>query len=521
MPRPSALLALVLLTGCSDQKLAALEPIVSVHPEEVVFSDLVLGEPATARVQVGNAGRAPLDVERVVVEPPFALSWSEGVIEPGAVAAVDLTFTPEEEADLNALLTVLSNDPDTPIWDVPVRAAPRAPRVTADPAAIVWEDSLTGGTESLVVSNEGEGPLRILGLSVASDGGGVFSLGLSALPSLMGAGDDSILDVSAAPSDLATGMLRILSNDPITPVLDIPLQIGASVQACPDLAYPEDTVDIDDTCEFAGLPPTWDPVVEATWRTFPTWPGSQAASQATVGRITDDNGDGVVDADDPPDLCIITPATDVPDFVAERTGVLRVLDSVGIVEHWSVNTFSWAGETWAIHINGTCALGDIDHDGEAEVVTPVKLPDTSAYGVVAFDDTGAVEWLTEMSFPGSALGEPWRWSSAPALADLEGDGDVEVVVGRTIFDGTSGALEAYGAVQNIGTSEFYINAGPKSFPADLDGDGVMEVVSGPSLLAPDGSILCEAPTATAIRPWPTSTATAWERWSSAAPRRSA
>jgi ABC-type sugar transport system ATPase subunit len=70
-----SLLALASLSGCSDQTIVALRPIITVGSDAVVFDEPVLGVPMEARVQIGNIGRAPLLVEGVTVDDPFAVGW--------------------------------------------------------------------------------------------------------------------------------------------------------------------------------------------------------------------------------------------------------------------------------------------------------------------------------------------------------------------------------------------------------------------------------------------------------------
>lgn len=455
------------------------------------FGDLVLGDPAIARVQVGNAGRADLVVDDVLVGAPFSLDWTGGPLPAGTVRVVEVGLLPTSEADLEAELTVLSSDPARPSVQVTVRAAPRAPGIQADPPEVVWDDALAGGDEILIISNDGAGPLRIQGVAIAQDGGGVFQLLPGGLPDRLEPGDDAVLDLSALPSDLALGTLRVLSNDPVTPILDVPLQIGAQVQTCPDdLPYAPEPVEIDDTCAFSGLPPVWDPVVEAEWRAFPDHI-AHALSYVPpiVGRVTDDDGDGDVDADDPPDIVTVS----ILEWGGPvYSGVLRVLSADGRRQHWSLA--SWvdgAGDTWVPSRIGAPALGDIDGDGWPEVVVPV---DRGAYrgppGVLALGHDGTPLWVAPLSHAPAGL------RPAVSIADLEGDGSVEVIVGRTILAGDDGRVLGAGE-GSIGLPRgphSNIDDGPKSVPMDLDLDGIMEVVAGNELLAPDGSTVCIADT---------------------------
>ncbi len=407
---------------------------------------------------------------------------------------MSLPYVPLEDGDVAGFVRIFSNDEEQPVVEVPVSAAPRAPVIVADPPALDWPEA---GVERLTVTNTGEGPLRITGLGLVDDAGGVFDLGTESLPELMAPGEAAEVDVSAAPAEFATGALRILSNDPASPVVQVPLSIGEVTSECPELDWPAGSVDVDDTCVFAGLDPTWDPVVEATWRAYPSYPDSDCTySPAVVGSMTDDDGDGDVDADDPPDLCIVT----IPEDVSTDgwAGVVRLLNSDGTREHWSAKSWTAEGRLWMAARTSVCALGDVDGDGDPEVVVPVTAfssASASSRGtgsaVVALEADGSLLWLSVTRPAGSGI---WWGMSAPAVADLDGDGAAEVVVGPTVLDGATGAVLGQGDGAVGGGAFFSWLSYELSFPMDLDDDGLMEIVAGPALYAPDGSTICEGDT---------------------------
>ena len=66
---------------------------------------------------------------------------------------------------------------------------------------------------------------------------------------------------------------------------------------------------------------------------------------------------------------------------------------------------------------------------EPESLPPIEDPPLIGCRLVAYDNELNVKWLS-MPFTEDCGGH------APALADLEGDGEVEVVVGSTIFRGS-------------------------------------------------------------------------------------
>jgi hypothetical protein len=65
----------------------------------------------------------------------------------------------------------------------------------------------------------------------------------------------------------------------------------------------------------------------------------------------------------------------------------------------------------------------------------------------------------------------------PMVADIDADGDIEVIVGSAIIDGATGALLGVGGVYG-GTANWGTQGGTTSIPADVDGDGLQEIVTG-------------------------------------------
>ncbi|MGC6508506.1 MAG: FG-GAP repeat domain-containing protein [Myxococcota bacterium] len=79
---------------------------------------------------------------------------------------------------------------------------------------------------------------------------------------------------------------------------------------------------------------------------------------------------------------------------------------------------------------------------------------------------------------------------APAIADLEGDGEVEVVVGPLIFRGANGALRFQGSGDS-GRYMAYAEMGFNSIIVDLEGDGNQEIIAGRSVYNFYGQEVCK------------------------------
>jgi hypothetical protein len=231
-----------------------------------------------------------------------------------------------------------------------------------------------------------------------------------------------------------------------------------STATTPELAYCEDNhfraeeIPRVESCPGGPTTPDWE--LEELWE-VPLAMGSN--TPAVVGQLTDDDGDGDADADDIPDIIILDSAT-----------TLHAIRGSDGREIWS----KYLGST-----EGTIpAIGDVDGDGFPEVILD------SNYATTALDGrTGGVVWVGPSSF-----GKDKGACGAHGIADLDGDGTVEVYLGNKIIDGPSGALLAEGTEgDGLGVG----NQLGMSIAADLDEDGVREVVVGNAAYNPDGSTM--------------------------------
>jgi hypothetical protein len=131
------------------------------------------------------------------------------------------------------------------------------------------------------------------------------------------------------------------------------------------------------------------------------------------------------------------------------------------------------------------AAGDIDGDGRSEIVGLGV-----SFGTIAFRYDGTILWRSVYPSPAERGTTVMRRTigGAISLADLEGDGTVEVIAGRTVLEGATGTLRfsGEGADATRGTNDIL---GPISCVADLDLDGVQEIIAGRTVYRADGSIL--------------------------------
>lgn len=211
------------------------------------------------------------------------------------------------------------------------------------------------------------------------------------------------------------------------------------------------------------------PVVAWTW----TGPGGEDSVLVTplVGNLDDDNFDGAIDLCDRPDLLVV--AVDAPEKSKDElpAGHLYVLDTASGETKWRIDR--------PIDPKATPALADLDDDGDVEILVFERSVDVTGGGeerrVVAFEADGTLAWVSD------------TWVSSKgggglAIADLDADGSPEIL-----------------APEHVLTADGLLLWAPPEAPlsdsipvaADLDDDGKLEVVYGRSVYAHDGTELFE------------------------------
>jgi hypothetical protein len=240
---------------------------------------------------------------------------------------------------------------------------------------------------------------------------------------------------------------------------------------------------IDDSCEAAAPPPEWAGILPSCpwyglpvadpWSVDVEWQHNVAVgawANVAIANITDDNGDGVIDERDVPDI-----VTSMNDAEADYLMALHG-DGSGII--WSIE--GGFGES---HV----AMADLDRDGSPDVVTTERHgAGLALYDFVAFRNDGSELWRTASY----VWGDQSVGLLQPTVADVDGDGQPEVVTPWEILDGATGASEVILSAHapGVGFQGYW-------FPllTDLDFDGLWEIIQASSVYEHDGSWLWDGP----------------------------
>ena len=319
----------------------------------------------------------------------------------------------------------------------------------------------------------------------------MFLLALLACQPDDGGGKDRVED-TAAPEDTEVDPIDT-EDTGVEPLCEDPPSSGAvnTVGSCEYVPEPSGNV-FDATVEWAMTHELVDP---STGDTVPAYTFAEedelhAVFQApAVGQATDDNGDGTVDQDDTPDI-----AVNMGDEFGEEVSILRLLSGDGSEVHDSLFWTAFAGDSYAPYLFAGVAMADIDSDGRTEIVTTV----TNEEGL-CFPAAYEVSSSGQLSLESVGDDDIWCAAHAPSLADIDGDGWVDVVLGDQVLDGRDLSLwweggEGRGWYHSsyYGVADGYWNSGYHSFAYDMDGDGLeMEVVAGNTVYNADGSLYCE------------------------------
>jgi hypothetical protein len=147
-------------------------------------------------------------------------------------------------------------------------------------------------------------------------------------------------------------------------------------------------------------------------------------------------------------------------------GILRVVDGKTCQTLYTID---------AAKVNGasTPTVGDLDGDGRPEIVAYSATGGLVAFKYRPTEDKFVVLWTSHnadgsASNPNAGL---CMWTG-PSLADLDDDGAPEALLGGVVYDATGKLVDGHlGALHTMGTGIFPVLA-------DVDGDGRIELVDG-------------------------------------------
>ncbi|NVB42348.1 VCBS repeat-containing protein [Pseudenhygromyxa sp. WMMC2535] len=173
-----------------------------------------------------------------------------------------------------------------------------------------------------------------------------------------------------------------------------------------------------------------------------------------VTQLDDDNCDGAVDERDIPEIVFSS-------FESNQYSVNGTLHAYSIVDGALVSKFSINPQSPQLHPGVELASGDVGGMAGAEIFGCATTGQ-----VRAFNPDGTELWTSDYS--GGCI--------MPSLADLDHDGQVEVIVRGGVLDALTGTLEATFPIAQVSVQVL-----------DIDGDGDLEIAGPLAVFEADGS----------------------------------
>lgn len=211
--------------------------------------------------------------------------------------------------------------------------------------------------------------------------------------------------------------------------------------------------------------PNFEPELEWQWTGSTVLPNHKQVMMTPI--VVEVNGDGIPD--------VVFNAFAGSDYT--NNGVMRAISGADGSDLWTVTN-----PAHEVRGASNIAAGDIDGDGRVELCT---IPE-DGLGVICFEHDGTFKFRTQGS-PASNWG-------GPSLADLDGDGTVEIIVGNVVYSHT-GALKWQGSDGTGGA----LGTGPLAFAVDIDQNPdsrALEVVNDRAIYNADGTLRCANTTLT-------------------------
>lgn len=229
-------------------------PQIQVEPTFVEFDAVPLEGTAIENATITNLGQSNLEIRDLYMDvsssddftivalagQPYAEGAFETVIVgPEETVELELAYTPTGGTDASATAVIFSNDPDVPLFELPMGGRVAAPILSVTPTSLGF-GSVASGFErplGLLIRNAGTEPLELEPAELDSPDGSFTLLNLADMPDTLEEGEFFELTVVFSPTvtgAVAASTVTITApNDPLRSPVVVPLTgTGAGEPYC-------------------------------------------------------------------------------------------------------------------------------------------------------------------------------------------------------------------------------------------------------------------------------------------------
>ena len=198
------------LVGSGTAPTQGLAPGISVVPGALSFGPVTVNSAGAAGLTVSNIGTSNLTISDVSVNPSgnFSVTGVSGttVLAPGQTLTLQVVFTPDSVSTFSANLSITSDDPNTPVLQIPLTGSGIAAVVTpgslsATPLLVdfgSWTTNTTSDPMTVVLTNTGSVSVTVSQISISPPG--AFILGGVQLPLGIAAGQTASIPLTFRPT---------------------------------------------------------------------------------------------------------------------------------------------------------------------------------------------------------------------------------------------------------------------------------------------------------------------------------
>ena len=219
-------------------------PVAEVGPTSLDFGDVEVGQSVVKQIKIKNTGWGNLEVSSIVSsDDAFTVDTSSFVVRPRHEQVVNVTFSPNQDGDYSAELTISTNDTTNSTITVSLTGTGFVlyPDIEVDPLALDFGAVTVGETinKNIVVSNNGDAVLNVTNIESSNI---AFTVNITSFD--LNVGEDTTVVVSFSPTEAEgyTGELTITSNDPNEGTTVVSLA-GSGVIYYPDIDVDHTSLD--------------------------------------------------------------------------------------------------------------------------------------------------------------------------------------------------------------------------------------------------------------------------------------